>query len=109
MTDLSPALREAVEVMAAGIDEMLTTPGAVPEGSVADICATAALHALIEAGWTVQRASAPSPSTDIQCTTETEKTCTQPWHMDDGVPYCTTCGLYRNLIHQQETARARRK
>lgn len=40
--------------------------------------------------------------TDIQCNGETERSCTQPWHMDDGVPYCDTCGMYRNTIALQE-------
>lgn len=28
-----------------------------------------------------------------------ERTCQQPHHWDDGVPYCDTCGLYRHTIH----------
>lgn len=31
-----------------------------------------------------------------------EKSCQEPWHMDDGVPYCDKCGIYRNAIHIQE-------
>jgi len=28
-----------------------------------------------------------------------EEACTEPFHWDDGVPYCDTCGLYRSNKH----------
>lgn len=31
-----------------------------------------------------------------------EPSCCESWHMDDGVPYCDKCGIYRNAIHIQE-------
>jgi hypothetical protein len=29
-----------------------------------------------------------------------ESACLQPHHWDDGVPYCTTCGLYKQTVHR---------
>lgn len=31
---------------------------------------------------------------------EREAACAEPFHWDDGVPYCDTCGLYRNSKHR---------
>ncbi|HET8636737.1 MAG TPA: hypothetical protein VFL96_07800 [Acidobacteriaceae bacterium] len=42
---------------------------------------------------------------EIPIEPEREKNCTEPYHWDDGVPYCDTCGLYRNTIHRQEARR----
>jgi Xaa-Pro aminopeptidase len=55
-TDLSPALREAVEVMAEALNDTIR-PG---EFTCRDL-ATAALRALIEAGWGL---SPPEPFKD---------------------------------------------
>lgn len=41
-----------------------------------------------------------------QCVGGEPNTCTQPFNWDDGVPYCDTCGLYRDKIAQN--ARKRR-
>lgn len=38
-----------------------------------------------------------------------EAKCCEPYHWDDGVPYCDTCGLYRNTIHREEKSRARHR
>ena len=31
----------------------------------------------------------------LACLPETERNCPQPWHWDDGVPYCDVCGVFR--------------
>ena len=38
---------------------------------------------------------------------EREANCREPWHWDDGVPYCDTCGMFRDTVARQEAARAR--
>jgi hypothetical protein len=39
---------------------------------------------------------------------EREQRCREPYHWDDGVPYCDTCGMYRNTIALQERLRSNR-
>ena len=31
--------------------------------------------------------------------TEQADACGEPWHVEYGVPYCTTCGIYRAAVH----------
>lgn len=38
---------------------------------------------------------------DIPIVAEREASCREPWHWDDGVPYCDTCGLFRDTIARQ--------
>jgi hypothetical protein len=47
--------------------------------------------------------------TTTQCNSETEKNCTQQWTMDDGVPYCDTCGYYRNTVHRKQLEAERQR
>lgn len=42
-----------------------------------------------------QPATKPAASRRGQCVDGEPNTCTQPVNWDDGVPYCDTCGLYR--------------
>jgi hypothetical protein len=42
---------------------------------------------------------------EIPIVAEREKQCREPYHWDDGVPYCDTCGLYRDTIALQESTR----
>jgi hypothetical protein len=40
---------------------------------------------------------------EIPIVAEREAQCREPWHWDDGVPYCDSCGLYRDTIMRQES------
>lgn len=51
--------------------------------------------------------SVSTPSLPGKCVDGEPSTCAQPYNWDDGVPYCDTCGLYRDTIAMQ-AARARR-
>ena len=43
--------------------------------------------------------SAPSKAcSEIPIVPEREAACQEPWHIDDGVPYCDTCGLFRDSV-----------
>ena len=44
-------------------------------------------------------------ATDVQCNSEAEKRCTQPFHWDDGVPYCNTCGFFRATVAHEVSER----
>ena len=32
------------------------------------------------------------------CSNEQERSCNEPWHIDDSVPYCDRCGRYRASV-----------
>lgn len=37
------------------------------------------------------------------CSNEQERLCSAPWHMDEGIPYCDTCGRYRASVQTNVT------
>jgi hypothetical protein len=42
---------------------------------------------------------------EIPIVAERERFCQEPFHWDDGVPYCNTCGLFRATIAIRERQR----
>lgn len=51
----------------------------------------------------------PNHCNEIPMVAEREANCREPWMIDDGVPYCCTCGLYRDTISRQMHNEAREK
>lgn len=52
-----------------------------------------------------QRETAPAATSKPgTCVDGEPNTCTQPFNWDDGVPYCDTCGLYRQSVHHKRSA-----
>ena len=53
------------------------------------------------AAWN-RRAALPTPDRrgcgDIPVNASLEANCREPWHWDEGVPYCDTCGLFRDSV-----------
>lgn len=45
---------------------------------------------------------------ELPIVAERERQCTEPFHWDDGVPYCNTCGLFRATIAIQWRSERRR-
>lgn len=70
-----------------------------PEGSI--LSAAGSVVSIVPApmrkeGYVLQFKPCNAVPIDPEC----EAACAEPFHWDDGVPYCNTCGLYRNSKHR---------
>ena len=52
-------------------------------------------------GWRLEDDTPIPNCAAVPVVAEREANCREPWHWDDGVPYCDTCGLFRDTIARQ--------
>lgn len=80
-----------------------------PDGDDGPVCAECGGfllrdHSFLLTTWYCERCEAPKCS-DIPIVEEREKGCHEPWHWDDGIPYCDVCGMFRATIARQPDER----